>query len=180
LSIFNKILNRIHEKIRITARQKVDVQFCWYVIPEIMLGVATYDRVTCISYILEELTGNGFVVRYTHPNLIFVSWKHYIPTYIRTEFKKKTGLVIDEHGNRIQEYDEYGNPIEQPQQTPNNPLSNNTLDPFNMGLTRKINNKGGQDGQAAKKEFKPINEYKPTGNLVYGKELFKKIEDKFS
>ena len=50
-----------------------------------------------------------------------------------------------------------------------------------MGLTRKINNsKGGQDGQGSKKEFKPINEYKPTGNLVYGKELFKKIEDKFS
>jgi hypothetical protein len=32
------------------------------------------------SYILEELSGNGFVVRYTHPNLIFVSWQHYIPT----------------------------------------------------------------------------------------------------
>ena len=169
------------EKIKITARQKVDVNFCWYVIPEIMLGVASYDRATCISYILEELTSNGFVVRYTHPNLIFVSWKHYIPTYVRNEFKKKTGLVIDEHGNRIQEYDEYGSPIEHSQQITNNPLSNNTLDPFNMGLTRKINNsKGGQDGQGSKKEFKPINEYKPTGNLVYGKELFKKIEDKFS
>lgn len=181
LSIFNKILNRIHEKIKITSRQKVDTHFCWYVIPEIMLGVASYDRATCISYILEELSGNGFVVRYTHPNLIFVSWQHYIPTYVRNEFKKKTGVVIDEHGNRIQEYDEYGNPIEQPQQVMNNPLGNNTLDPFNMGLTRKINNtKNSQDAQGSKKEFKPINEYKPTGNLVYGKELFKKIEDKFS
>jgi hypothetical protein len=179
LSIYNKILNRIHEKIKITSRQKFDTQFCWYVIPEIMLGVASYDRASCISYILEELTSNGFVVRYTHPNLIFISWKHYIPSYVRTEFKKKTGIVIDEHGNRIEELDEYGNPLP-PSQTVNNPLSANSLDPFNMGLTRKVNSKNSSENAANKKEFKSINDYKPTGNLVYGKELFKKIEDKFS
>jgi hypothetical protein len=182
LSTYNKILNRIHDKIKITSRQKMNEQFCWYVIPEIMLGVAAYDRASCISYIIEELNSNGFVVRYTHPNLIFVSWKHYIPSYVRTEFKKKTGVIIDEHGNRIQEYDDFGNPIEsRPNSQTNNPLSANSLDPFNMGLARKINGKNnGTDPSTAKKEFKPITEYKPTGNLVYGKDLFKKIEDKFS
>ena len=178
LSVYNKILNRIHEKIKVTSRQKVDTQFCWYVIPEIILGVASYDRASCISYILEELTSNGFVVRYTHPNLIFISWKHYIPSYVRTEFKKKTGMIIDEHGNRVDELDEYGNPVP-PSQAMHTPLSGNTLDPFNMGLTRKINSKNPTD-TANKKEFKPINDYKPTGNLIYGKEFFKKIEDKFS
>jgi hypothetical protein len=179
LSIFNKILNRIHEKIKITSRQKVDTQFCWFVIPEIMLGVASYDRSSCISYILEELTSNGFVVRYTHPNLIFISWMHYIPSYVRNEFKKKTGIVIDEHGNRLEEFDEYGNTV--PPSTPkNNPLISNSLDPFNMGLTRKISSKNNADNTANKKEFKPINDYKPTGNLIYGRDLFKKIEDKFS
>ena len=179
LSIFNKILNRIHEKIKITSRQKVDTQFCWFVIPEIMLGVASYDRSSCISYILEELTGNGFVVRYTHPNLIFISWMHYIPSYVRNEFKKKTGIVIDEHGNRLEEFDEYGNTVP-PSTVKNNPLISNSLDPFNMGLTRKIGSKNGVDNTANKKEFKPINDYKPTGNLIYGRDLFKKIEDKFS
>jgi hypothetical protein len=179
LSTYNKILNRIHEKIKLTSRQKTDTQFCWFVIPEIMLGVASYDRSSCISYILEELTINGFVVRYTHPNLIFISWMHYIPSYVRNEFKKKTGIVIDEHGNRIEEYDEYGNTIA-PSTVKNNPLSSNTLDPFNMGLARKIGSKNNGDNSANKKEFKPINDYKPTGNLIYGKDLFKKIEDKFS
>jgi hypothetical protein len=179
LSVYNKILNRIHEKIKITSRQKTDTQFCWYVIPEIILGVASYDRASCISYILEELTNNGFVVRYTHPNLIFISWKHYIPSYVRTEFKKKTGIIIDEHGNRVDELDEYGNPVPQ-SQAMHTPLSGNTLDPFNMGLTRKINPKNTADNTTNKKEFKPINDYKPTGNLIYGKEFFKKIEDKFS
>ena len=179
LSVYNKILNRIHEKIKVTSRQKVDTQFCWYVIPEIILGVASYDRASCISYILEELTNNGFVVRYTHPNLIFISWKHYIPSYVRTEFKKKTGIIIDEHGNRVDELDEYGNLVP-PSQAMHTPLSGNTLDPFNMGLTRKINPKNTADNTTNKKEFKPINDYKPTGNLIYGKEFFKKIEDKFS
>jgi hypothetical protein len=179
LSVYNKILNRIHEKIKITSRQKVDTQFCWYVIPEIILGVASYDRASCISYILEELTNNGFVVRYTHPNLIFISWNHYIPSYVRTEFKKKTGIIIDEHGNRVDELDEYGNLVP-PSQAMHTPLSGNTLDPFNMGLTRKINPKNTADNTTNKKEFKPINDYKPTGNLIYGKEFFKKIEDKFS
>ena len=179
LSIYNKILNRIHEKIKLTSRQKVDTQFCWFVIPEIMLGVASYDRSSCISYILEELTTNGFVVKYTHPNLIFISWMHYIPSYVRNEFKKKTGIVIDEHGNRIEEYDEYGNTVA-PSTIKNNPLSSNTLDPFNMGLARKIGSKNSGDNTTNKKEFKPINDYKPTGNLIYGNDLFKKIEDKFS
>jgi len=179
LSTFNKILNRIHEKIKITSRQKIDTQFCWYVIPEIMLGVASYDRAACISYILEELTSNGFVVRYTHPNLIFISWMHYVPSYVRNEFKKKTGIVIDEHGNRLEEYDEYGNTIT-PSGIKNEPLNSNSIAVFNMGLTRKVGSKNNNDNSVNKKEFKSINDYKPTGNLVYGRDLFKKIEDKFS
>ena len=49
-----------------------------------------------------------------------------------------------------------------------------------MGLTRKVISKNGSENATNKKEFKPINDYNPTGNLVYGKDLFKKIEDKFS
>ena len=115
----------------------------------------------------------------THPNLIFISWMHYIPSYVRNEFKKKTGIVIDEHGNRLEEFDEYGNTVP-PSTVNNNPLISNSLDPFNMWLTRKISSKNGVDNIVNKKEFKPINDYKPTGNLIYGRDLFKKIEDKFS
>ena len=60
---------------------------------------------------MEKLIAKGFEVKYTHPNLIFISWMHYVPSYVRNEFKKKTGIVIDEHGNRLEEYDEYGKQI---------------------------------------------------------------------
>ena len=33
LGSYNKILGRIHNKIRFTSRQYIDNNFCWYVIP---------------------------------------------------------------------------------------------------------------------------------------------------
>ena len=36
-----------------------------------------------------------------------------------------------------------------------------------------------QKGKVPKKEYKPINSYKPSGNLVYDVDLLNKIEGKF-
>ena len=76
LQIFNRILNRVHEKIKMTSRLKLNSSVCWYVVPEVMLGYVNYDRVACISYMLAKLEENDFQVRYTHPTLIFISWGH--------------------------------------------------------------------------------------------------------
>jgi len=101
VSTYNKILKRIHSKIKITSRQRNNIQCCWYVIPEIILGVPIFDHVDCINYIMENLDENGFRIKYTHPNLLFISWNHWIPGYVRNELKKKTGLNIDGYGNKI-------------------------------------------------------------------------------
>lgn len=184
LQVFNRILNRIHTKIKMTSRQKINSNFCWYVVPEVMLGIVNYDRVMCISYIVAKLEENDFQVRYTHPNLIFISWGHYIPTYVRTEFKKKTGISIDEHGNKKEE----GN-------------DNSEEGGGGGGGIRLITNSGGGENanidhtllnrnktsvassanpNLVKKEYKPINSYKPTGNLVYSNDFLKKIEDRMN
>jgi hypothetical protein len=183
LQVFNRILNRIHTKIKMTSRQKINSNFCWYVVPEVMLGIVNYDRVMCISYIIAKLEENDFQVRYTHPNLIFISWGHYIPTYVRTEFKKKTGISIDEHGNKKEEGNE------------------NSEEGGSGGGIRLITNSGGGENanidhtllnrnktsaassanpNLVKKEYKPINSYKPTGNLVYSNDFLKKIEDRMN
>ena len=60
-----------------------------------MIGVPKFDQSICIAYIIEKLETNGFRVRYTHPNLLFISWKHWVPDYVRTEIKKKIGVNID-------------------------------------------------------------------------------------
>ena len=190
LQIFNRILNRVHEKIKMTSRQKLNSSFCWYVVPEVMLGYVNYDRVACISYMLAKLEENDFQVRYTHPNLIFISWGHYIPTYVRTEFKKKTGIAIDEHGNRKDENENAANNTTDGTDggggirliTNSNNSDNGNLDHALLNRNKSMTGTGpGQNSNVTiKKEYKPITSYKPTGNLVYSNDFLKKIDERIN
>jgi len=185
MQVFNRILNRIHVKIKLTSRQKLNSNFCWYIVPEVMLGIVNYDRVMCISYVIAKLEENDFQVRYTHPNLILISWGHYIPTYVRTEFKKKTGISIDEHGNKKEDgndNDEEGGGIRLITNSggggggggDSNANIDHTL------LNRNKTSSSNTNPNLVKKEYKPINSYKPTGNLVYSNDFLKKIDDRMN
>tara|TARA_B100001287_G_C22558076_1_gene470112 strand:+ start:55 stop:642 length:588 start_codon:yes stop_codon:yes gene_type:complete len=160
LNIYNKLLNRIHTRIKTTARQKNNNNVCWFVIPEVMIGAPKYDRDECIPYIVDKLKDNGFIVRYTHPNLLFISWSHWIPGYVREEIKKKTGMSVDGYGNEVNEKDK----------NKDNKKIGGLL--TNKNDTIKLN-KNDKD-----KDFTSVDDYKPTGNLIYNKDLLKKIEDK--
>ena len=52
---------------------------------------------------------NGFLVKYTYPNLLFISWRHYIPSYKRIEIKKRYGFKIDGFGNLVKEKEKEAN-----------------------------------------------------------------------
>ena len=185
LQIFNRILNRIHEKIKMTSRQKMNNSFCWYVIPELMLGYVNYDRTMCISYVLAKLEDNDFQVRYTHPNLIFISWGHYIPTYVRNEFKKKTGIAIDEHGNRKEDANnendgtDGGGGIRLITNSSSSDSGGN-LDHALLNRNKTVAGTGPNANVIIKKEYKPITSYKPTGHLVYSNDFLKKIDEKIN
>jgi len=150
LKTYQKILSRAHKKIKITSRQKHNDHFCFFLVPEFLVGIPTYDIFTCITYLIDQLTKNGFEVKYTHPNLIFISWKHYIPLYQRLEIKKKYGIKIDGFGNLVKEKEK----------EEKNKKLNPTLPTGN------------------KKNFTSISSYKPTGNLIYGQDLIKRINAK--
>ena len=167
LGSYNKILGRIHNKIRFTSRQYIDNNFCWYVIPEVLLGIPKYDHRECIAYVIDKLQENDFIIRYIHPNLIFISWNHWVPSYVRNEIKKKTGIVVDGKGNRV------------------NNTSNNTED-NNLNLLKNDNNsivfntekmtKDNRDNKDTQKNiYKDINNYKPEGKLIYNNDLLKKL-----
>lgn len=163
LELFKKILNRIHVRIKTTARQNIDEKFCWFVVPEVIIGIPKYDQAACIAYIMDTLQTNGFQIRYFHPNTIFISWNHWVPSYVRTEIKKKTGIVINEYGEKMKNENENENE--------NDPLTN--LEDPNMRLS---------DIQQLKnsKKYTPINSYKPSGKLVYSEDLLSKIENKIN
>jgi hypothetical protein len=162
LELFKKILNRIHVRIKTTAKQNVNEKFCWFVVPEIIIGVPKYDQAGCIAYIMDTLQTNGFQVRYFHPNTVFISWNHWVPSYIRTEIKKKTGIVINEYGVKVSEKKEG----EDGQELDSNGQELNTNDNDNSSNT----NPNMQQIKNSKK-YTPINSYKPTGKMVYSEDL---------
>ena len=156
LSMYNRILNRIHTKIKTTSRQHVNTNWCWFIVPEIIIGFPKYDNNACIAYLIDQLKDNGFLIRYTHPNLLLISWDHWTPNYVRDEFKKKTGIVIDGFGNKIKD-------------VPNK--KDNNLLIFN----NKLNNSNIKTRTPKKVSFKNIDTYKPSGSLVYSKTQLDKI-----
>jgi hypothetical protein len=166
ISIYNRILSRIHTKIKIISKKHNSEQVCWYIVPEMIIGINKYDNVECIAYIIDKLKENGFQVLYTHPNMLFISWKHWVPSYVRQEIKKKTGYIIDG----------YGNPIEN-----NNSSSASSSiydkDSNELRLANSSSNKLNENKLV--KDYKSIDSYKPSGNLIYNQELLKNIEDKY-
>ena len=151
LALFQKILNRIHVRIKLTSKQKKNEPFCWYIIPEVMIGVPKYDQGECIAYVMDKLKENGFLIRYFHPNTLLISWHHWVPTYVRNELKKKTGIVVNEYGQKIDDIQESGE-------------TKSLTQGDNMSSHLFLNSKDSQHIKPSK-QFTPINAYKPTGEF---------------
>ena len=90
--------------------------------------------------------------------MLFISWMHWVPSYVRNEIKKKTGLEINEFGEKI--VDDNNN--------------NNTIINVNKqnsdALPLHLNNN--ETKEKIKKEYTPIKNYKPSGSLIYDDNLF--------
>jgi hypothetical protein len=99
-------------------------------------------------------------VKYVHPNTLFVSWSNWVPLYIRSEFKKKTGKVMNEKGEIIESIKEV----------------ENDADDINQGLFNNGNQTSGGSNKKDSKQYTPIDKYKPTGKFVYNPDILEKIE----
>lgn len=169
ISSYNKILARVHTKIKLVSKQYADTYHCWYIVPEVLLGIPKYDHKDCTAYVINKLQENGFIVRYTHPNLIFVSWKHWVPGYVRTEIKKKTGVTVDGYGNTLDKSTDGNN-----SNSSDNILTNNDSSIFNLNKTGSKTNQNNKD--IKKNNYKDINTYKPEGKLIYNNDILKNLK----
>ena len=160
IKTYQKILNRIHNKIKHTSRQRNNNKFCIYLLPEFLLGVPRYNINDCTMYVIEKLTENGFEIKYTHPNLLWISWQHYIPPQKRMEIKKQYGVSIDGFGNVVSKKKKHKE-------------DTNSLLLKDKPSSLKSILKKDQD-----KKYTKISNYKPTGNLIYNTKLLESIETK--
>ena len=161
IKIYQKILARVHKKIKTTSRMRNSEKFSFFLIPEFILGIPRYDMAECTSFIIEKLSDNGFMVKYTHHNLLFISWQHYLPKYQRVEIKKKTGVSVDGYGNVVTKKNK-----QQDKESLNGLLLKNTSGE-KKGILKKKNDRNYTD----------ISTYKPTGNLIYNTKMIQSIEN---
>jgi len=75
ISVYEKVLQKCHKRIKYVA--KVGKQETYFIVPEYMFGIPLYKQVACVCFLMIKLRKNGFLAKYTHPNFIYISWKHY-------------------------------------------------------------------------------------------------------
>ena len=75
ISIYEKVLLKCHRRIKFVADS--EKQETYFIVPEYMFGIPLYNQIACVCFLIIKLRKNGFKVKYTHPNFIFISWKHY-------------------------------------------------------------------------------------------------------
>ena len=167
LANYNKILLRIHNKIKYVSKQLINDQCCWYLVPEMMIGIPKYEHKDCTAFVIEKLRMNGFIIRYTHPNLLFISWRHWVPTYVRNEIKKKTGQAVDEYGNLI---------INNNDSNSNSNNNNNDSTNINDFMFNTKNKASSSSNKEKANDYKDIKTYKPSGSLIYSNNLLKKLD----
>ena len=109
------------------------------------LDLEIKNKSTSSNYLINKLKENNFQVQYYHPNTLFINWNHWIPSYIRNEYKKQTGQSINEFGETIIEE------IEEENYNKGNSV---------LMIGNDINNKNKNN-----KKYNSILNYTPTGNF---------------
>tara|TARA_B100000035_G_C20998352_1_gene553606 strand:+ start:841 stop:1170 length:330 start_codon:yes stop_codon:yes gene_type:complete len=77
-----------------------------YKVPEFVVGMPIYNGLECVKYVVRALKKNGFYVKYTHPNLLYISWDK-IPESHYPSSRKKTVIKtekISKPDNNTQKY----------------------------------------------------------------------------
>ncbi len=81
IRIYNNVLQQIYNKIKAIARVPGNEKSLWYVVPEFIPGTPRFDIGDCIVYLVWNLRNVGYMVEYTHPNLMFISWRNHDSKY---------------------------------------------------------------------------------------------------
>jgi hypothetical protein len=89
LKAYNQILNQIYNRIYTTSQLAGNSNCLAYTVPPFILGLPSIDLEDCIVYIVHMLRQSGFEVKFTYPNLLYISWKHY-----ETEYNKQHNPIV--------------------------------------------------------------------------------------
>jgi hypothetical protein len=82
LKAYNKILEQIYNRIRVSSRLPNSQCYLLYTVPPFILGLPKIDMEDCMIYLIYQLRHAGYDVRYTPPNMVSISWMHHEKSYL--------------------------------------------------------------------------------------------------
>jgi hypothetical protein len=82
LRAYNKILEQIYNRVRVISRLPNSQCSLLYTVPPFILGLPKLDLEDCVVYLIYQLRHAGYEVRYTPPNLLYISWLHHEKNYM--------------------------------------------------------------------------------------------------
>ena len=72
MELYDSILKKCHS--RILYNSGLQRIYCFYQIPEFVIGTPLYDVLELRNYIMNSLKTNGFEILYIEPNWLFIYW----------------------------------------------------------------------------------------------------------
>ena len=69
---FDKVFLKIEKKIVLSSA--ANYYYCWYSIPEFIVGLPMYSLKECKEYIENRLKNDGFETEFFEPNILLVKW----------------------------------------------------------------------------------------------------------
>ena len=82
LRAYNKILEQIYNRVRTISKLPNSQCNLLYTIPPFILGLPKIDLEDCVVYLVYQLRHASYEVRYSPPNMIYISWLHHEKSYL--------------------------------------------------------------------------------------------------
>jgi hypothetical protein len=82
LRAYDEVLKQIMNKVHMYSQMPSHPTDITYEVPSFLVGVPCMDMQDAIVYIVFQLRSGGFEVRFTWPNLLYISWKSYEREYL--------------------------------------------------------------------------------------------------
>lgn len=82
LKAYNQMLETIYHRVRVTSQLPTGQTYLLYNIPPFILGLPRIDLEDCVVYLVYQLRASGFEIKYTYPNLLYISWGHHEKQYL--------------------------------------------------------------------------------------------------
>ena len=73
MELYDSVLKKCHS--RILYNSGLQRTYCFYQIPEFIIGFPLYDILELRKYVMNSLKTNGFKLLYIEPNWLFINWK---------------------------------------------------------------------------------------------------------